>query len=52
MAVVQERLVEVEVADAVVLDRVAVGEEKAFRGYDPDQVLLMATVISDWVPEG
>jgi len=53
MAVVQERLVEVEAeAGAVVSDRVPVGEEKAFRPYDPDQVLLMAPVLSDWVPEG
>ena len=29
-----------------------VGEEKAFRPYDPDQVLLMSPVLSEWVPEG
>ena len=28
------------------------GEEKTFRPYDPDQVLLMAPVLSEWVPEG
>ena len=28
------------------------GEEKTFRAYDPDQVLLMAPVLSEWVPEG
>jgi len=28
------------------------GEEKTFRPYDPDQVLLMAPVPSEWVPEG
>ena len=28
------------------------GEEKTFRSYDPDQVLLMAPVLSEWVPEG
>lgn len=27
-------------------------EEKCFRCYDPDQVLLMAPVLQDWVPEG
>jgi transposase len=54
MAVVQERLVEVEVeADgSVVSDRRPVGEEKAFRPYDPDQVLLLAPVLSEWIPEG
>jgi len=29
-----------------------VGEEKIFRSYDPDQVLLMSPVLSEWVPEG
>jgi len=52
MAVVQERLVEVEADETVVGDRAPVGEEKTFRAYDPDQVLLMAPVLSDWVPEG
>src|SRR3954449_2655487 len=46
----QERLVEVEAV------QVAVGEcpavEKTFRPYDPDQVLLMAPVLRDWVPDG
>lgn len=28
------------------------GEEKTFRPYDPDQVLLMAPVLSEWVPDG
>ena len=27
-------------------------EQKTFRSYDPDQVLLMAPVLSEWVPEG
>jgi transposase len=52
MAVVQERLVEVEADEGVVVDRAAVGEEKTFRPYDPDQVLLMAPVLQEWVPEG
>jgi transposase len=29
-----------------------VGVEKAFRPYDPDQVLLMAPVLREWVPDG
>jgi transposase len=29
-----------------------VGEEKTFRPYDPDQVLLMAPVLAEWIPEG
>jgi transposase len=32
--------------------RAPVGEEKTFRPYDPDQVLLLAPVLSEWVPEG
>jgi len=52
MAVVQERLVEVEADGSVVSDRRPVGEEKAFRPYDPDQVLLLAPVLSEWIPEG
>src|SRR5712692_5816898 len=51
--VAQGRLVEVEpvVAVAAVEPRPA-GEEKTFRAYDPDQVLLMSPVLSEWVPEG
>ncbi len=26
--------------------------EEAFRAYEPEQVLLMAPVLSEWVPEG
>jgi transposase/IS5 family transposase len=51
-AVAQERLVEVEVDESVVADRRPAGEEKAFRSYDPDQVLLMAPVLQEWIPEG
>ena len=50
---VQERLVEVaadEGSEPAV--RQPVGEEKSFRPYDPDQVLLLAPVLSEWVPEG
>jgi transposase len=46
----QERLVEVEAVETPVAGRAAV--EKTFRPYDPDQVLLMAPVLRDWVPEG
>jgi transposase len=52
MAVVQERLVEVQADETVVSDRAPVGEEKTFRRYDPDQVLLMAPVLAEWIPEG
>ena len=51
-AVAQERLVEVEADETVVSDRRPVGEEKTFRPYDPDQVLLMAPVLQEWIPEG
>src|SRR3989442_10614834 len=50
---VRERLVEVaadEGGEPAV--RGPVGEEKTFRPYDPDQVLLLAPVLSGWVPEG
>ena len=47
----QERLVEVE-PKTVVEERRPAAAEKAFRPYDPDQVLLLAPVLSDWLPEG
>ena len=50
-ATAQERLVDVEVK-AAIEDRVPVGAEKTFRSYDPDQVLLMAPVLQEWVPDG
>src|SRR4051794_20471581 len=46
----QERLVQVEAVQGAVGERPAV--EKTFRPYDPDQVLLMAPVLRDWVPDG
>src|SRR3954471_14145216 len=46
----QERLVQVEAVQVAVGERPAV--EKTFRPYDPDQVLLMAPVLRDWVPDG
>jgi transposase len=48
----QGRLVEVEPTAVVVEEGRPAGEEKRFRPYDPDQVLLMAPVLSEWVPEG
>jgi len=49
----QGTLVEIEPESGVsVATRVSVAEEKTFRAYDPDQVLLMSPVISEWVPEG
>ncbi|HMJ36877.1 MAG TPA: IS1182 family transposase [Baekduia sp.] len=36
----------------MVAERRPVGAEKTFRAYDPDQVLLMAPSLRDWVPDG
>ena len=48
----QGRLVEVGPAVGVEEARRPVAEEKTFRPYDPDQVLLLAPVLSEWIPEG
>jgi transposase len=48
----QDRLVEVEAVGEPAAGRVAVGAAKTFRAYDPDQVLLMAPSLADWVPDG
>lgn len=48
----QDRLVEVAVVAAAAGTRRPVAEDKTFRPYDPDQVLLMAPVLQDWVPDG
>ena len=48
----QDRLVEVETVGEPAAGRVPVGAAKAFRAYDPDQVLLMAPSLADWVPDG
>lgn len=49
----QGRLVEVE---AIEVRASGVGapaaESKAFRRYDPEQVLLMSPVLGEWIPEG
>jgi len=50
-AAVGERLVEVPVGEGCERAvRAPAGEQKTFRSYDPDQVLLMAPVLSEWVP--
>ena len=48
----QGRLVEVGPTVVVGEEYRPAGEEKSFRPYDPDQVLLLAPVLSEWVPEG
>ena len=49
----QGRLVEVAVSEARGgLERARVGVEKTFRPYCPEQVVLMAPVLSEWLPEG
>src|SRR5215210_6479265 len=48
----RECLVEVETVEAPGARRAPIGAEKRFGAYDPDQVLLMAPVLRDWVPEG
>lgn len=48
----QGRLVEVELAAVAAGERGSVGGKKTFRSYDPEQVLLMAPVLSEWVPDG
>jgi transposase len=47
----QERLVEVESVEAPAAQGAPVAG-KSFRSYDPDQVLLMAPVLREWVPDG
>ena len=45
--VAQERLVEVASEEPKRAEPSPVGEEKTFRPYDPDQVLLMAPVLKE-----
>ena len=47
-----ERLVEVEPVGVVEGDRRPAAVEKTFRPYDPEQVLLLSPVLSEWLPEG
>ena len=47
----QDRLVEVEPTAIAAVERRPVGAGKTFRPYEPDQVLLMAPVLSEWVPD-
>jgi transposase len=48
----QELLVEVAASEAGSPERAPVGVEKTFRPYCPEQVVLMAPVLSEWLPEG
>src|SRR6266536_1356873 len=48
----QGRLVEVEPTVVVVEGQRSAAEGKTFRPYDPDQVLLMAPVLQEWIPDG
>lgn len=51
-SVVQDRLVEVGSVEAPGVERVPVAAGKAFRAYDPGQVLLMSPCLQDWLPDG
>ena len=48
----QERLVEVGASEPSGRGRGPVGAQKTFRAYDPDQVLLISPVLSEWLPDG
>ena len=48
----QERLVEVGASEPSGPGRGPVGAQKTFRAYDPDQVLLISPVLSEWLPDG
>lgn len=48
----QEQLIEVEATASQRPTPAPAAEEKTFRPYDPDQVLLMSPSLADWVPEG
>jgi len=48
----QEQLVEIEQVRPQRTERAPIAAEKTFRPYDPDQALLMAPVLQEWVPEG
>jgi transposase len=48
----QGRLVDVEPVGLAGEERRPVAEEKMFRAYCPEQVLLMSPVLAEWLPEG
>jgi len=48
----QEQLVEIDQARPQTTERAPIAAEKTFRPYHPDQALLMAPVLQEWVPEG
>jgi transposase len=48
----QGRMVEIEPSAEASVERRPVGEDKTFRPYDPDQMLLLAPVLQEWLPEG
>ena len=48
----QVRLLEVEECLAQREGRDPAGVDKSFRAYDPDQLLLLAPSIQDWLPDG
>lgn len=50
--VTQQQLIEVEAVGTPAKGRAPVGADKTFRAYDPDQALLMAPSLRDWVPDG
>lgn len=55
MTTEQQPLVEIEEVALVAHEPdgpAPAGERKSFRPYDPNQVLLMAPVLSEWIPEG
>jgi transposase len=47
----QERLVDVEATGPEHPEPAPVAEQKSFRPYDPDQVLMISPVLGEWVPE-
>jgi transposase len=51
LAELQERLIEVEPTEPERPELASIAEQKTFRPYDPEQVLLMAPVLNEWVPE-
>jgi len=48
----QDRLVQVDAVAGAGAGRRPIGAQKTFRAYDPDQVLLLSPVLSEWIPEG